>query len=133
VRELLVALGIAIAVWLVVVGALMLAGRAVEAKQVARLLPDLAALLRGLLHDPGVPRRSKVLVGLAMVWVVSPIDLLPEFLPIIGPLDDVIVVALVLRHLIKRAAPDVVREHWRGDTAMLERALHALRLDGTTS
>jgi uncharacterized membrane protein YkvA (DUF1232 family) len=106
VRELLVALGIAIAVWLVVVGALMLAGRAVEAKQVARLLPDLAALLRGLLHDPGVPRRSKVLVGLAMVWVVSPIDLLPEFLPIIGPLDDVIVVALVLRHLIKRAAPD---------------------------
>jgi uncharacterized membrane protein YkvA (DUF1232 family) len=124
----LVALGIAVAVWLVTVGALILAGRRVEAKQLARLLPDLASLLRGLLRDPRVPRGSKVLVGFAIVWVISPIDLLPEFLPVIGPLDDVIVVALVLRHLVKRAGPEVVREHWRSDPAMLEHALHALRL-----
>lgn len=70
-----------------------------------------------------------MLVGFAIVWVISPIDLLPEFLPAIGPLDDVIVVALVLRHLVKRSGPDVVREHWRGDPVMLERALTALRLD----
>jgi uncharacterized membrane protein YkvA (DUF1232 family) len=125
---LLVALGIAVAVWLVVVVALILLGRRVEAKQLARLLPDLASLLRGLLHDPRVPRGSRVLVGLAIVWVVSPIDLLPEFLPVIGPLDDVIVVALVLRHLVRRAGPEVVREHWRGDTGMLERVLSTLRV-----
>jgi uncharacterized membrane protein YkvA (DUF1232 family) len=63
----------------------MLSGRRVEAKQLARLLPDLAALLRGLLHDPRVPRSSRVLVGSAIVWVISPMDLLPEFLPVIGP------------------------------------------------
>ena len=125
---LLVALGIAVAVWLVVVVALILLGRRVEAKQLARLLPDLASLLRGLLRDPRVPRGSKMLVGLAIVWVVSPIDLLPEFLPVIGPLDDVIVVALVLRHLVRRAGPEVVREHWRGDTGMLERVLSTLRV-----
>jgi uncharacterized membrane protein YkvA (DUF1232 family) len=118
-------------VWLVAVAALILAGRGVEAKQLARLLPDLAMLLRGLLRDPRVSRGSKVLVGFAIVWVVSPIDLLPEFLPVIGPLDDVIVVALVLRHLVKRAGPQVVRDHWRGDPVLLERALQALRLGRT--
>jgi uncharacterized membrane protein YkvA (DUF1232 family) len=127
-RMLLVAVGVAVAVWLIAVAALVLAGRKVEAKQLARLLPDLAALLRGLLRDPRVPRGSKVLVGFAIVWVISPIDLLPEFLPVIGPFDDVLVVALVLRHLVKRAGPEVVREHWRGDPVMLERALGAVRL-----
>lgn len=62
------------------------------------------------------------------MWVVSPIDLLPEFLPVSGPLDDVIVVALVLRHLVRRAGPEIVRDHWRGDQLMLERALLALGL-----
>jgi uncharacterized membrane protein YkvA (DUF1232 family) len=133
VHTLVVAFGITVVVWLIVVAALILAGRKVEAKQLARLLPDLATLLRGLLRDPRVPRSSKILVGFAIVWVVSPIDLLPEFLPVIGPLDDVIVVALVLRHVVKRAGPEVVRDHWRGDPAMLERALRALRLERTTS
>lgn len=132
-RTLLVVLGITLAVWTVSVLALILAGRKVEAKQLARLLPDLASLLRGLLRDPRVPPGSRVLVGIAIVWVVSPIDLLPEFLPVIGPLDDVIVVALVLRHLVKKAGPEVVRDHWRGDPVMLERALRALRLGRTTT
>jgi uncharacterized membrane protein YkvA (DUF1232 family) len=132
-RTLLIAVGITLAVWVVSVLALILAGRKVEAKQLARLLPDLAALLRGLLRDPRVPPGSRVLLWIAIVWVVSPIDLLPEFLPVIGPLDDVIVVALVLRHLVKKAGPEVVRDHWRGDPAMLERALRALRLGPTTT
>jgi uncharacterized membrane protein YkvA (DUF1232 family) len=123
-----VALGIVVAVWLIVVAVLLLTGRKVEARQFATLLPDPAALLRGLLKDPRVPRGSKFLVGLAIIWVVSPIDLLPEFLPVVGPLDDVIVVALVLRHLVKRSGPDVVRDHWRGDRLMLERALLTLRV-----
>ena len=132
-HALLVAIGIAVVVWLVAVAALMVSGRTVEAKQLARLLPDLAALLRDLLRDPRVSRGSRVLVGIAIVWVISPIDLLPEFLPVIGPLDDVVVVALVLRHLVKKAGPEVVRDHWRGDPAMLERALRALRLPAPSS
>ncbi len=128
-HALIVALIITAAAWLIVVGALMFGGRRVEAKQLARLLPDLAGLLRGLLSDPRVPRSSRLLVWVALVWVISPVDLLPEFLPVIGPLDDVLVVALVLRHLVKRAGPEAVREHWRGDQVMLERVLHALRVE----
>jgi uncharacterized membrane protein YkvA (DUF1232 family) len=131
-RTLLVAVGITVAVWLLTVAGLMLGGRSVEAKQLAWVLPDLAGLLWGLLRDPRVPRGSKVLVGFAIVWVISPIDLLPEFLPVIGPLDDVILVALVVRHLVKRSGSEVVRDNWHGDPAMLDRALAALRLDGGT-
>ena len=132
-RVVFVALGIAVVVWLVAVAGLVLGGRGVDAKKLARLLPDLASLLRDLLRDPRVPRGSRILVGFAIAWVLSPIDVLPEFLPVIGPLDDLIVVALVLRHLVKRAGPDIVREHWRGDPVMLERALAALRLGPTTA
>jgi uncharacterized membrane protein YkvA (DUF1232 family) len=133
VRTLLAAVGIAVVVWLVTLAGLILAGRGIEARTLARLLPDIASLLRDLLRDPRVPRGSRILVGFAIAWVVSPIDVLPEFLPVIGPLDDLIVVALVLRHLVKRAGPEIVREHWRGDPVMLERALAALRLGPTTA
>ena len=81
------------------------------------------ALTRGLIGDPRVPLGSKVLVGGALVWLLSPIDLVPEFIPVLGPLDDVIVVGLVLRHLIKRAGAGVVEEHWRGDPRALRTAL----------
>jgi Uncharacterized conserved protein len=57
------------------------------------------------------------------VWVVSPIDLIPEFIPIVGPLDDAIVAALVLRHVLRRAGRDVVQEHWNGDPATLGKLL----------
>ena len=67
-------------------------------------------------------------MALATAWVVSLIDLWPDVLPVIEPLDDLIVVALVLRHLVKRAGPEVVREHWPGDQLMLERALRTLRV-----
>jgi len=128
VRTLVIICAVFLVVWLGALGALVLAGRGTEAKQLVRLIPDLAALLRGLLGDDRVPRGSKVLLWVALAWVVSPIDLVPEFLPVIGPLDDVVVVALVLRHLAKSAGPDVVREHWRGDPAAMNRVLRALRV-----
>ncbi|MDP9329348.1 MAG: DUF1232 domain-containing protein [Actinomycetota bacterium] len=127
-RTLIVIVVVTVVIWASVVGVLLISGRRVAAKQLARLLPDLAALLRGLLRDPRVPRGSKVLLAIAVVWVVSPIDLLPEFLPVIGPLDDVIVVALVLRHVVKRAGPEVVAEHWRGDPGTLALVMRALRV-----
>ena len=76
-------------------------------------------LFRGLLRDPRVSRGSKALVWFAIAWVVSPIDLIPEFIPIAGPLDDAIVAALVLRHVLRTSGPDVVGDHWRGDPATL--------------
>jgi uncharacterized membrane protein YkvA (DUF1232 family) len=131
VRTLIVIVVVTLVIWASIVGILLVSGRRVAAKQLARLLPDLASLLRGLLRDPRVPRGSKVLLAFAVLWVVSPIDLLPEFLPVIGPLDDVIVVALVLRHVVKRAGPQVVAEHWWGDPATLALAMRALRVSDT--
>ena len=58
--------------------------------------------------------------------MASPIDLLPEFLPLLGPLDDAVIAALILRHLLKKAGEDILREHWRGDSAILDRLLYAL-------
>lgn len=122
-RALLIAFGVAAAVWVVAIAALWVFGRKVAAVQLARAIPDLVALCRGLLRDPRVPIGSKLLVGVAIVWLVSPIDLVPEFIPVLGPLDDVVVVALVLRHLVKRAGPEVIQDHWRGDPRVLRTAL----------
>jgi uncharacterized membrane protein YkvA (DUF1232 family) len=123
VRGLLITIGIAVTVWVVAIAALWFFGRKVAAAQLARAIPDLVALTRGLLGDPRVPLGSKVLLGGALVWLLSPIDLVPEFIPVLGPLDDVIVVGLVLRHLVRRAGPEVVQEHWRGDPRVLRTAL----------
>jgi uncharacterized membrane protein YkvA (DUF1232 family) len=115
----LIAIIVVVGVWLAAIAGLAIAGRRSAARELATLLPNLVVLFRGLLRDPRVSRGSKALVWFAIVWVVSPIDLIPEFIPIAGPLDDAIVAALVLRHVLRRSGPDVVAEHWRGDPATL--------------
>ena len=124
----MIAVGVAVAVWVIAIAALWFFGRRVAAVQLARAMPDLVALTRGLLGDPRVPVGSKVLLGVALVWLLSPIDLVPEFIPVLGPLDDVIVVGLVLRHLVRRAGPEVVHEHWRGDPRVLRTAFRLARV-----
>ena len=124
-RPLLTSLGIAVAVWLATVLLLTLAGKRSAARELAGLLPNLVALFRGLLRDPRVPRGTKLWIGFAVAWLISPIDLIPEFVPIAGPLDDAIVAALVLRHVLKRAGRQVVEGHWRGDPATLRLILRA--------
>jgi uncharacterized membrane protein YkvA (DUF1232 family) len=64
-----------------------------------------------------------VWLGVAAVWLASPIDLIPEFIPVLGPLDDAIVAAVVLRHLVRKAGTEVVYEHWRGEPATISRVL----------
>jgi uncharacterized membrane protein YkvA (DUF1232 family) len=75
-----------------------------------------------------VPRSSKVLLLFGAFWLVSPIDLIPEFLPGVGALDDAVVAALVLRHVVKRAGPDIVGDHWRGDPRTIGLLLRAARV-----
>lgn len=118
-------LAILAGIYVLLILGLILAGRRVAAKELATLIPNLVLLFKDLVKDERVPRSSKWLLGGAVLWLVSPIDLLPEFLPVLGPLDDAVVAALVLRHLVKRAGPEVVREHWRGEPATLERILRA--------
>jgi uncharacterized membrane protein YkvA (DUF1232 family) len=79
--------------------------------------------IRRLRNDPSVPRRAKIAVLVAGVWVASPIDLIPEFLPVIGPLDDIVVVALALRYAGRQVPREVILAAWPGDPRLLERLL----------
>ncbi|MGH2727747.1 MAG: YkvA family protein [Actinomycetota bacterium] len=124
-KPLLIGLGVAAGVWLIAIAALAIFGRRSAARELAGFLPNLALLFKGLLRDQRVPRRSKFWLLFAVVWIASPIDLIPEFIPVAGPLDDAIVAALVLRHLLRKSGASVVREHWRGDPATLDRLLGA--------
>jgi uncharacterized membrane protein YkvA (DUF1232 family) len=116
-----------VALWLVTVAVLLWLGRKTLASELVALLPNLVRLFRGLLRDDKVPRSSKALLLLGAVWLASPIDLIPEFLPGIGGIDDAVVAGLVLRHLVRKAGPDVVREHWQGDPRTLGLLLRLAR------
>jgi uncharacterized membrane protein YkvA (DUF1232 family) len=92
-------------------------------RDLASIVPDGVTTIRRLRHDPRVPRRAKVVVALAGLWLLSPIDLLPEFLPVIGPLDDVLVVTLALRYAARQVPREVLVAAWPGKPRVLERLL----------
>lgn len=98
-------------------------GPSMQARLMARdavlMLPNLVKLVGRLLKDPRVPRRSKVALGLAAVYVASPIDLVPEFIPVIGWADDVLFMLFAIDSLIERSGPEIVAEHWDGPGDLL--------------
>ncbi|MDQ1512108.1 MAG: hypothetical protein QOG50_3952 [Actinomycetota bacterium] len=122
-HALLISLAAIAVFYIVVLLVLVLLGRRTAAKEVALLLPNVLILFKGLVRDPRVPPGSKILLVLGAAWVASPIDLIPEFIPVLGPLDDAVVAALVLRHVVRTAGEDVVGEHWRGEPETLNRLL----------
>jgi uncharacterized membrane protein YkvA (DUF1232 family) len=128
-HPLLIGLAIAVGVWLAAVAALILFGRVGAARELLGLVPNLLLLFKDLVRDERVPRGAKVWLGVAAVWLASPIDLIPEFIPVLGPLDDAIVAAAALRHLVRRAGSDVVYEHWRGEPATIARVLRLFGAD----
>jgi uncharacterized membrane protein YkvA (DUF1232 family) len=121
-QAVLIAAAVMVSSWLVLI---VLARRLPPgvAKDLAGFLPDCVTTARTLRRDPRVPRRARVAVVVALVWVLSPIDLIPEFLPVIGPLDDVIVVALLLRYAARTVPRQVLLEAWPGDPHLIERLL----------
>lgn len=122
----LVGFGLLIASWALLV---LLAARLPEGsmKELAGFLPDCATTARRLRKDPRVPARAKLAVGFALLWVLSPIDLIPEFLPVIGPLDDVVVVALAFRYAARQVPRSVLLEAWPGKPATMERVLGPIK------
>jgi len=96
-------------------------------RDLAAFIPDCVTTVRRLRRDPRVPRRAKVAVLIAGLWVASPIDLIPEFLPVIGPLDDIVVVALALRYAGRQVPRDVLLGAWPGDPRVMERLLGPAR------
>ena len=97
-----------------------------SAKDLATVLPACLTTVRRLRKDPRVPKKAKLAVAFAGLWVLSPIDLIPEFLPIIGPLDDVVVVALALRYAAKHTPPEAIIAAWPAERRILQRLLPKL-------
>lgn len=123
----LVAVAILIVLWAVLVLALVLLGRRALAREIATLVPNLTRLFAGLVRDPRVPLRAKVVLGATVLYLAMPIDLVPDFIPIAGSLDDAIVAAFALRYVIGASSPELVAEHWPGDPATLRRILWLAR------
>jgi uncharacterized membrane protein YkvA (DUF1232 family) len=121
-RLVLIGVALLLASWALLV---VLAARLPEGslKELASFLPDCVTTVRRLRADPRVPRRAKFAVAFAGLWVLSPIDLIPEFLPVIGPLDDVVVVALAFRYAARQVPREVLLEAWPGKPAVIERLL----------
>jgi uncharacterized membrane protein YkvA (DUF1232 family) len=92
-------------------------------RDLAGFLPACITTTKRLRTDPRVPRRVKWAVVFAGLWLLSPVDLIPEFLPVIGPLDDVVVVALVLRYAARHIPRAALVEAWAGEPHVLDRLL----------
>jgi uncharacterized membrane protein YkvA (DUF1232 family) len=130
-QAILIAAVLVVASWLLLI---VLARRLPPgvAKDLAGFLPDCVTAMRVLRRDPRVPRRARVAVVIAMLWVLSPIDLIPEFLPVIGPLDDIIAVAVLLRYAGRSVPRQVLLDAWPGDPYLMERLLGPARPTTTT-
>jgi uncharacterized membrane protein YkvA (DUF1232 family) len=100
-----------------------------EAKAIALeavlLIPNVVKLLARILRDPRVPVRRKSFAAAALIYVISPIDLIPDFVAGLGQLDDLVIMAVALNHLIAGAGRDVVEQHWDGSADALDLVLAA--------
>jgi uncharacterized membrane protein YkvA (DUF1232 family) len=101
-------------VWAAFVVWLAAVGRRTDARAFATFIPDCVVLVSRLVRDPRVPRRRKALLLFLVAYLASPIDLVPDFIPVAGQLDDAIVVALVLRHFVRAGGEPLIRELWPG-------------------
>jgi uncharacterized membrane protein YkvA (DUF1232 family) len=108
------ALGL-VALWLLLLAVFwVLRPRDVPVREVIRVIPDILRLLRALISDPTVPLDARIVVVGLIAWILSPIDLIPEFIPGLGPLDDVIVAIVALRYVRRRIGIDGISARWPG-------------------
>ena len=101
-------------------------------REALRLLPDLIRLLRRLAADPDLPRGVRIRLGLLLAYLLTPIDLVPDFIPLIGYADDAIIVIAVLRSVARRAGVSAVRAHWPGTDDGFAALARLAGLPGTT-
>lgn len=94
-----------------------------------RILPDTVGLLRRLMTDPATPRGVRLRIGLVLVYLATPVDLIPDFIPGIGYADDVVIVVAVLRSAVRRAGIAMVEDHWTGTPTGLATLKELARLD----
>jgi uncharacterized membrane protein YkvA (DUF1232 family) len=118
-----VGLGATVAIYVGLVLALLAAGRRTDARAWAGFVPDCVVLARRLLADPRVPRSRKALLVALGAYLALPFDLIPDPIPVVGALDDAVLVAVVLRVVLRCGGEELLREHWPGP----DRSLAAVR------
>jgi uncharacterized membrane protein YkvA (DUF1232 family) len=107
-----------LAAWAVLVAILwVLRPRDVPLSELVAFVPDLVRLVRALIADRSTPMAVRVALVVLLVWLLSPIDLIPEFVPVLGPLDDVVVAVIILRFVRRRVGIDALRDRWAGSEA----------------
>jgi uncharacterized membrane protein YkvA (DUF1232 family) len=130
VRDWLIGLGVALACLVASWALLLVLARRLPPgilRDLAAFIPDCVTTVRRLRSHPQVPRRARIAIVIAGIWVASPIDLIPEFIPVIGPLDDIVVVALALRYAGRQVPREVLMAAWPGEPRLLERLLGPAR------
>ena len=132
--DLLIGAGTALLLaWLALVVALVLARpRGALLTEALRLLPDVLRLIRRLTADPDLPRGVRIRLGALLVYLALPIDLIPDFIPVLGYADDAIIVTIVLRSVARRAGVSAVRAHWPGTDDGFAALARLTGLPGTT-
>ena len=119
--------------WLALIVALVLARpRGVLLREALRLLPDVLRLIRRLAADPDLPRGVRIRLGALLAYLALPIDLIPDFIPVLGYADDAIIVTAVLRSVARRAGVSAVRAHWPGTDDGFTALARLTGLPGTT-
>jgi uncharacterized membrane protein YkvA (DUF1232 family) len=127
---LLIGLATTLTLYTAFVAGLVAAGRRSDAAAIARFIPDSIVLFRRLMADDRVPRKRKLLLAALIAYLAMPFDLVPDFIPVAGQLDDAILVALVLRALLRGGDQTLATEHWPGPQRSLD---VILRLAGVTA
>jgi len=124
---LLISLGAILAVYAAFLAWLVIRGRHEDARALATFIPDCIVLVTRLARDPRVPRRRKLLLFGLVGYLALPFDLVPDFIPVAGQLDDAIIVALVLRHFVRAGGESMMRELWPGPEQSLALILRLAR------
>ena len=130
---LLISLGVFLAVYAAFLAWLVIRGRDEDARALATFIPDCIVLVTRLARDPRVPRRRKLLLIGLVGYLALPFDLVPDFIPVAGQLDDAIIVALVLRHFVRAGGESMIRERWPGPEQSLSLILRLARPGGPKS
>jgi uncharacterized membrane protein YkvA (DUF1232 family) len=124
---LLIALGVTLAIYASFLAWLVIRGRRDDARAFATFIPDCIVLVTRLIRDPSVPRRRKLLLVALVAYLALPFDLVPDFIPLAGQLDDAVIVAFVLRHFVKAGGEPMIRELWPGPEESLALILRLAR------
>ena len=126
--------GVVLALWIALVVAMFRHRPPKDAlREALRLLPDVVRLVKRLAADDELPRGVRVRLALLVAYLAMPIDLVPDFIPVLGQADDLLVALLVLRSVVRRAGPDAVRRHWPGTDAGLDALWRVSGLPGQGS